>query len=238
MNARSILVGTAVLLLQVSVPSFGLAKDTWDISLSAFGGRTIIGSTDLDFQSPTATGGLENALLNNSQSFGGKATVWWVNSSKRSPDVGFEVDITSFDTTLPTQQIIGSGTLNGMPALLFISLLAPIELESQTFAFNFVGRYPIGITEALPNGRWYPYVGLGGGVSRTRASWLGQSDTDLTPLLQGVIGVNLFLNSRVSIFTEYKRTHASHSFDFSGFQTNVGLTLSANHLVAGVGIHF
>ncbi len=225
-------------MLFLSSPSLAWAKDSLSFSLSVFGGRTIIGSTDLEYNSSTSNGELENSLLNNSHMLGGKATMWWVNSSSRKPDVGLELDITTFDTTMPTQQIIGSGTFNGAPAILFVTLLAPIELESQAFALQFVGRYPIGITEALPNGRWYPYVGIGGGISRTKASWLGQSDTDLTPLLQGVIGLNLFLNSRISIFAEYKRMHAAHSFDFTGFQTNVGLTLSPNHLVAGVGVHF
>lgn len=238
---RIILLCTTLLLLHWSHPSLGLAQDTWSFSLSGFGGRTIIGSTNLDIRDSTAPaidGELENALLNNSLSFGGKATAWWVTPSKRLPDVGFEVDITSFEMTLPAQQVNGLGTSNGFPAFLFVSFLAPIDFQSQTFALNFVGRYPIGITGDLPNGRWYPYVGIGGGVSRTKASFAGESTTDLAPLLQGVIGVNLFLTKHVSLFTEYKRTHASHTFGFSSIQTNVDLTLSVNHLVAGVGVHF
>lgn len=235
---RTILICTALLILEWSHPSLSLAKDTWNFSLSGFGGRTIIGSTTLDFQSSTSNGDLENALLNNSHSFGGKVTAWWVTPFKRIPDVGFEIDITSFETTLPAQTVEGIGTFTMAPAFLFVSFLAPIDFQSQTFAFNFMGRYPIGVTHALPNGRWYPYAGIGGGVSRTKASFAGQSDTDLTPLLQGVIGANLFLTKYISLFTEYKRTHASHTFSFSASQTNVDLTLSVNHVVAGVGVHF
>ncbi len=40
-----------------------------------------------------------------------------------------------------------------------------------------------------------------------------------------------------ALFTEYKRAHVSHDFDFIQVGSSLGLTFEVNHFVAGLGVH-
>ncbi len=228
------------LILAIFLPSLAVAEDEWEFALSGFGGRNIVESADVG-RTRDDTGldaVVTDVLLTNSSSFGGRFTAWWVRVGHVPPEIGFAIEATTFSSDLPVQTASGPGTLNGSPVILTLSFLDPINLRSQAAALNLMFRYPIGVTAEFPHARWYPYVGVGAGVERTRANFAGAKDTDVAPLIQGLVGLNIFLTRRVSIFSEFKRTHATHDFKFAGVTGKFEIPLDVNHFVAGVAYHF
>ncbi|HTU02108.1 MAG TPA: hypothetical protein VMG58_09840, partial [Candidatus Sulfotelmatobacter sp.] len=95
-------------------------------------------------------------------------------------------------------------------------------------------RHPFGVTPDLPQGRWYPYLGIGGGAeiaqkkgtpvfSLTGMAFapgpvsirVGDSATDTAAVLQLLAGLKIFFTRHVALFGEYKFTHADHTFRYS-----------------------
>ncbi len=228
------------LILAIFLPSLAVAKDEWEFALSGFAGRNIVESADVGFKRDST--GLDaevtDVLLTNSSSFGGRFPAWWVRVGHVPPEIGFAIDVTTFSSDLPVQTASGVGTLNGSPVILILSFLDPINLRSHAAALNLMFRYPIGVTAEFPHVRWYPYVGAGAGVERTRADFGGAEDTDIAPLIQGLVGLDIFLTRWVSIFSEFKRTHATHNFKFAGSSDKFEIPLDVNHFVAGLAFHF
>jgi hypothetical protein len=85
---------------------------------------------------------------------------------------------------------------------LAITLPNRIEFGVDNLAVSLLFRYPIWATTDLPHGRWYPYVGIGGGFQRARLSTQGYEETSYSPLFQGLVGVKFFLIKHVAIFGE------------------------------------
>jgi hypothetical protein len=60
--------------------------------------------------------------------------------------------------------------------------------------------------------------------------------------VQGLVGVKVFLIKNLAIFGEVKRTTGWNRFDFEGSGAPPGFyekyTISSNHFVAGVALHF
>ncbi len=96
------------------------------------------------------------------------------------------------------------------------------EMQGIYVGSNFLIRYPMAISEAYPNGRWYPYVGIGGGAHQMayEARWnpwgcvcrtpiTDQRDT--TVAFQAVGGFKVHLFKYVAAFAEAKYLHAHHS---------------------------
>jgi hypothetical protein len=133
---------------------------------------------------------------------------------------------------------------------------------------NFLVRYPIAISEAYPNGRWFPYVGIGVGAHQLAQRPGGQDATgflraiteerDTTIAFMGVGGIKAHLFKYVSLFAEAKYIHAHHDgltsdrFSQSGpfFDPNTALfsgrlvtnryesTIDTIFAHAGMSIHF
>ncbi|MBH0200291.1 MAG: hypothetical protein HP497_12865 [Nitrospira sp.] len=85
---------------------------------------------------------------------------------------------------------------------------------------NFLVRYPMAISEAYPNGRWHPYVGIGVGAHQMAMRPGGQTATgflraiteerDTTVGMLAVGGVKAHIFKYVSLFAEAKYIRAQH----------------------------
>jgi hypothetical protein len=140
----------------------------------------------------------------------------WVTAPRKTLgiDIGAEVDVTHFDPD-PT-------------------------LSATYFGVNLMARIPMGVEPEFPNGRWFPYIGFGGGAQRlsVEVEVLGYKEGNTVPAFQGLGGVKVFLIKHVAVFAEGKFTHASHTQVFRGFPSSVDFTVNAVHGVGGLSFHF
>jgi hypothetical protein len=94
------------------------------------------------------------------------------------------------------------------------------EMQGVYIGANLMMRYPMAISEAYPNGRWYPYVGIGGGAHQmafrpggTRGATFATPITDqrdTTVAFQAKGGFKVFLFKYLAAFAEAKYLHAQH----------------------------
>lgn len=178
--------------------------------VSGFGGYSFPFKTDV------SSGGFgftaQDVELENSPSFGGKIGLWVTAPRKTlGIDIGAEINVTHFDPD-PT-------------------------MNATYFGVNLMARLPMGVGPELPNGRWFPYVGLGGGAQRLSVEVLGFKEGNTVTAFQGLGGVKVFLFKHVAVFAEGKFTHASHRQVFHGFSP-VDFTVNAVHGVGGLSLHF
>lgn len=246
MNLRVVLVGALMVVVMIILPAPARCQvRPWDVSLGAFVGGAL--PFDTNVKSSGQTRGLpfsftaKDLTLKDSVSFGGKLTGWWTGLRPRTHlDFGAGLDITRFYPDIKAQTASISGTIGGLPVSGVSAPWPKVGVSSTLVGLNALVRWPLGVTPELPNGRWYPYLGLGGGADIARATLEGSSDTDTAAALQVLGGVTLFLTRHLALFAEYKFTHASHSFAFSGpgYQETDKGTGDVNHLVGGLAWHF
>lgn len=185
-----------------------------DVYISIFGGYSFPFKTDVSFGGFT----LPNVDLKNSPSLGGKIGMWFTASRKTlGIDVGVELDVTNFNPDTP-------GTL---------------ELNATYFGINVLARLPMGVTPELPNGRWFPYIGIGGGGQRLAMQAPGTNEgRNTAPAFQGLGGVKVFVTKHLALFAEGKFIHASHNQGVEGSSTPLELDLKSVHGVGGLSFHF
>jgi hypothetical protein len=141
-----------------------------DIYVSGFGGYSFPLKSDLSFHGTTL---LSNLELDKSPSFGGKMGMWFTAPRKSlGIDIGTEIDVTHFNPDTP-------GTL---------------QLNATYFGLHVLARVPMGVTPELPNGRWFPYIGVGGGAQRLafEAPGLTTEGRHTAPAFQGLWGARYF----------------------------------------------
>ena len=227
------------------------AEGNWEFSVGAFGGKAFHSNESVKFSQGLLIGGgtftdgtAHGVHLNDAPTFGGKLTAWHLpRQYKWQPQIGFELDWTSFTADLHPQTAGATGTTN-VPGteLGSITFLVPQDFSVNVLAVNLLFRYPIGATPEMPQGRWYPYVGGGLGAQRANLTIQGYQETSYSPAVQGLVGVKFFLIKNLAIFGEVKRTIGWNKFDFEDAGAPPGYfqkyTISSNHLVAGVALHF
>jgi hypothetical protein len=247
-----VLAGSAVFLLPLQTQ----AERNWEFSVGAFGGEALHSNESVKIsQGPVfGAGGMvigtytdataNDVKLNDAPTFGGKLTAWHLpRLYKWQPQIGLELDWTRFTADLHPQTVGATGTVN-LPGLEVgsITFSIPIDFSVNVLAANILFRYPIGATPEMPQGRWYPYVGGGLGVQRATLSTLGYTETSYSPAVQGLIGAKFFLVKNLAVFAEIKRTTGWNEFDFEGAGAPPGYsekyTISSNHFVGGVALHF
>jgi len=186
-----------------------------DLYVSGFGGYSFPFSTDLKFGGLTAP----DVKLEDSLSVGGKIGMWLTAPRKTwGIDVGFEIDVTHFNPD------ISNSTL---------------ELDATYFGLNVLARLPMGVTPDLPNGRWFPYIGIGGGGQRLAMKAPGTNEgRNTAPAFQGLGGIKVFLNKYFAVFAEGKFIYASHNQKLEGASIPLELDLSSVHGVGGLSFHF
>lgn len=189
-----------------------------DIYVSGFGGYSFPSKTDLSFQGTTLVSNLE---LDKSPSFGGKMGMWFTAPRKAlGIDIGTEIDVTHFNPDTP-----GS-----------------IQLNATYFGVHVLARVPMGVTPELPNGRWFPYIGVGGGAQHLafEAPGLTTEGRHTAPAFQGLWGAKVFVTKHIAVFGEGKYTHASHTMRFQSgpFTADFDMSVNALHGVGGLSVHF
>ncbi|MBH0178281.1 MAG: hypothetical protein HP491_10565 [Nitrospira sp.] len=199
-----------------------------DVYVSGFVGRSYPFETDIAFSGLT----LHDVKLENSYSIGGKVGMWITAPRKLlGIDVGVEVDVSNFNPDVSSRQILSSsiGT---------VLLLSRLDLNATYFGLNVLARLPMGVTSELPNGRWFPYIGLGGGGHRLTLQATGTNGgSETAPAFQGLGGVKIFMTKNLAAFVEGKFIHASHFIQVQG-ASNVDLTVNSLHGVVGLSLHF
>lgn len=184
-----------------------------DVYISGFGGYSFPFKTDISQGGFTVS----DVDLDNSPSIGGKLGMWFTAPRKSlGIDVGAEIDVTNFSPDTP-------GT---------------VELNVTYFGVNLMARLPMGVEPDLPNGRWFPYIGVGGGGQRLSFKEPGINKYWSTaPAFQGIGGVKVFFTKHFAAFAEGKFLHASQSQGVQG-GPSIDLTLSSVHGVGGLSFHF
>lgn len=226
------------------------AERNWEFSLGGYGGWAFHGDTTFQANQliNVSTGLVEpvdgkgtNLRFEDAGTFGAKLTAWHLPRKYNwQPQIGLEIDWTRFTADVPEGQVIpGFGTFltSGTP----LGLIGPIsrrEFAVDNIAFNLLFRYPIWATEDMPQGRWYPYVGIGGGAQRARLSLQGYEETSYSPSVQALTGLKFFVIKRLAIFGEAKWTQGWHTFKYETDSYWERYSISTIHLVGGVALHF
>ena len=203
-----------------------MAPGTFEPYLSFFGGVALPRSEDATFQDGSTPPGVSNPLKDvnytKSHSWGGSAGIWIPTRNRLwGLDLGMEitgyvwypeVDVRDWFNNDPT----GNFNVNG-----FKNRGTTTEFDGIYVGPNFLVRYPVGISEAYPNGKWHPYVGIGVGahqmasaVGGARGQHLQHSNVkqrDTTIGFQGLAGVKMFLFKYVAAFAEAKYLYAHHN---------------------------
>jgi hypothetical protein len=158
-----------------------------------------------------------NVDYQNKQSIGGNAGIWFPTRNKL---LGFDLgtEISGFvwwpDVACCRENFNGvtqpDGAFEGTTT----------EIQAIYIGANFLIRRPMAISEAYPNGRWHPYVGVGVGAHQMSMRPGGargatfanpitdQRDTQIA--FQALGGVKAHLFKYVAAFVEAKYIHANH----------------------------
>ncbi len=167
-------------------------------------------------------------------SWGGSAGIWFPTRNKLAGlDLGFEItgyvwypdvaccrDFFNNDPTGKFQvtdtQTLTPGVQNHVP-----NNGTTTEISGVYVGPNFLLRYPMAISDAYPNGRWFPYVGIGVGAHQMatgpggfRGGLLLNSTTasrNTTVGFQGVGGIKVHLIKYVAAFVEAKYLWSHHN---------------------------
>jgi hypothetical protein len=210
---------------------------TYDISISGFVGIAIPSTTDMSQADLTTNTNFtaKGVQRDSSASYGGKVTGWTTATrAKTGLDVGIELDYTHFSPDRPSQTTGANGINAGAPVS--SARLLQNDMGVRIVAVNALVRWPIGVTEALPHGRWYPYVGIGGGTQRASLRLSdGREEANTALMAEGLAGMKLFFTRRVAVFTEYKYTYADHTFLFDNTRSEI---IRAQHWIFGLALHF
>ncbi len=168
-------------------------------------------------------------------------------------DFGIEMDVTQFYPDIDRGGGgvgIGPGRgVSGVPGGVRVGNAAGTagerDVSATTIALNVLVRWPVGVSGELPNGRWHPYLGIGGAAEIARAKQVlgGAKDADTSAAFQALAGLKVFLTKNIGLFTEYKFTHAGHTFTFPGgtpsrIPVAEDITLNVHHVVGGIAVHF
>lgn len=191
------------------------------------------------------------------QSIGGNAGIWFPTRNKLAGfDLGGEIEGFVWYPDVAccrpgfNGSILADGSFEGTTT----------EMQGIYVGANFMIRVPMAISEAYPNGRWFPYVGVGGGahqLSFRPGGFRGNDGSDAVtdhrhtaPAFLAKGGVKVHLFKYLAAFAEAKYTHAFHSglgTDRFG-QSQVGeaplfldiyeSTIRTIHVHAGLSLHF
>jgi hypothetical protein len=203
-----------------------MSSGTYEPYFSVMAGVALPFSQDATFTDGSTPAGVSNPLKDidyqMKHSWGGSAGIWFPTRHKL---MGFDlgVEITGFvwypDVACcrdyynndPTGANNGGSPNRGTTT----------EIGGIYVGPNFLIRYPLAISEAYPNGRWFPYVGIGVGAHQMTMKPGGFRGGSLTAVItdqrdttvgfQGVGGIKAHLFKYVAAFVEAKYLHAHHN---------------------------
>src|SRR5512139_3689451 len=199
-----------------------MSSGTPELYLSGMGGVASPVSQDATFTDGTQPTVVKDVDYQTIHSWGGNAGIWFPTRSKLAgfdlgveitgyvwyPDVACCLDYYNNDPT-------GSNQVDGIA-----NRGTTTEISAAYVGPNFLIRYPMAISETYPNGRWFPYVGIGVGAHQMamkpggfRGGTLNNSNTDqrsTTVGFQGVGGIKGHLFKYLAAFVEAKYLVAHH----------------------------
>jgi len=204
-----------------------MSTGTLEPYISFMAGVALSRDADATFTDGTKPGVVDKVDYAMDKSLGGSFGIWVPTRSKLwGFDLGIELTGYIWYPDAPccqknyNGQILPGGQFQGTTT----------EAQGIYIGPNFLIRYPMAISDAYPNGRWHPYVGIGVGMhqmsmrpggSRGVSSCCvngGNLDTnpitdqrDTTVGFQGVGGVKVHLFKYVAAFAEAKYLHAHHN---------------------------
>jgi len=229
-----------------------ISSGTIEPYMSFMAGVSIPFSEDATFTDGSSPRDVRNVDYQMKQSIGGNAGIWFpTRDSLAGFDLGGEIEgYIWYPDVACCRAAFNEATTT--------------EVQGIYVGANILIRKPMAISESYPNGRWHPYVGVGGGAHQLAmrpggargatgsSPLIDQRDT--APAFSAKGGVKVFLFKYVAAFAEAKYTQAFHSgltsdrFGvsqplFSG--NDVGLTANTYeswirtiHVHAGLSIHF
>jgi hypothetical protein len=246
-GVRAIVLAVTALFL---LPLQAQAERNWEFSVGAFGGKAFNSNEDVKINfgegSGATTGTAHGVNLNDSLTFGAKVTAWYLPRQYNwQPQIGLELDYTKFTADLDPQTVGGTGTsLTPGMEIVAVTVNSHQDFSVNVLAANLLFRYPIWATPELPQGRFYPYIGVGIGVERAHTSVpiISHQETSYSPALQGMVGLKFFIFRNFALFGEWKRTTGWHTFTYDGAGAPPGYserwTIASNLVVGGIAIHF
>ncbi len=236
-----------------------ISRGTLEPYISVMAGIAVPRSADATFTDGTQPVIVKDIDYQTKHSVGGNAGIWFPTRNKLA---GFDlgIELTGFiwyaDVACCVQNFNFDPANGGNTT----------EISGIYVGPNFLVRYPMAISEAYPNGRWFPYVGIGvgahqmaqrpGGAKATGFLRAITEERDTSVGWMGVGGVKAHLFKYVSVFAEAKYIRADHDslttdrFNLSGGAFSGGLfsgnlvgnryesTLETVLAHAGMSIHF
>ncbi|MBS0154813.1 MAG: hypothetical protein JSS38_09480 [Nitrospira sp.] len=192
-----------------------MSSGTPELYLSVMAGLAIPRREDATFQDGTQPTVITDVNYRQTHSWGASAGIWFPTRNKLAGfDLGMELtgyfwypDVACCRDFFNNDPATNRGTTT--------------EISGVYVGPNFLIRYPMAISEAYPNGRWFPYVGIGVGAHQLgakpggfRGGTLKNADTtqrDTTIGFQGVGGIKVHLFKYVAAFAEAKYLYAHHN---------------------------
>lgn len=231
-----------------------MSSGTLEPYLSFMAGVAIPFSADATFRNGDVERNVDYQMK---QSIGGNAGIWFPTRNKMAGfDLGLEISGFVWYPDIACCRNGVNGTLN--PDGSFEGTTT--ETQGVYIGANVMLRYPMGISEAYPNGRWFPYVGVGGGAHQIaqrpggfRGAGFGNAIVDqrnTAPGFMALGGFKAHLFKYVAAFVEAKYVQASHdelSTDRFGVSTpngqdlfvdNYSSTMRTIFVHGGLSIHF
>lgn len=209
-----------------------MSSGTPELYLSLMAGVAIPRREDATFLDGTTPTVITDVNYRQTHSWGGNAGIWFPTRNKLAGfDLGFEItgfvwypDVAccrDFFNNDPTGSKNSQGIANNGTTT---------EISGVYIGPNFLLRYPMAISDGYPNGRWFPYVGIGVGMHQMSFRPGGdrgvtscckpggdlntnpQTDQrDTTVGFMGIGGIKAHLFKYVAAFVEAKYLHAHHN---------------------------
>ena len=192
-----------------------MSSGTLEPYLSFMAGIAIPFSQDATFTDGTLPTLVKDVDYQTKHSVGGNAGIWFPTRNKLAGfDLGVEItgfiwyaDVACCQDFYNNDPATNTGTTT--------------EVNGIYVGSNFLVRYPMAISETYPNGRWFPYVGIGVGAHQMAMKPGGQrgegfsraitEERDTTVGFMGMGGIKAHLFKYVAAFVEAKYLHAHHN---------------------------
>ena len=231
-----------------------MSSGTFEPYLSFMAGVSLPFSQDATFRNGDVDRDVDYQMK---QSIGGNAGIWFPTRNKLlGLDLGSEIEGFIWYPDVACCRPGFNGTLN--PDGSFEGTTT--EIQGIYVGANFLLRVPMAISEAYPNGRWFPYVGVGGGAHQlayrmggSRGATFANPLTDqrnTAPAFLAKGGIKVHLFKYLAAFAEAKYTHAFHDelgtdrfgvsqpFADGQFLDLYESTIRTIHVHAGLSLHF
>ena len=163
-----------------------MSSGTPELYLSFMSGIAMTRSADATFTDGTQPTVINDVDYRNNFAIGGNAGLWFPTRNKLW---GFDLGMELTGFLWQADVAFGRDSFNQDPAT---GAGTTTEMQGLYIGPNFLIRYPMAMSEAYPNGRWFPYIGIGVGMHQMAmrpGGSLGVSAFCCTP------GGNLDVNS-------------------------------------------